>query len=98
MSFTDSDIIKVAHLARLYIEDSELPEYAANMSKILNLVEQINQANTDHTKPMAHPITDMIQRMREDVPTETNERDLFQENAPATEAGLYLVPKVIDDK
>lgn len=45
---------------------------------------------------MAHPMEDLTQRLREDIVTEENQRELFQSIAPATDAGLYLVPKIIE--
>ncbi len=98
MSFSDSDIKKVATLARLSINDSEISNYATNISKILGLVEQINDADTTNIKPMAHPMTELTQRVREDEVTEVVDRELFQKGAPAVDAGLYLVPQVIEGK
>ena len=97
MSFNEQDIKKVAHLARLTFSEHESPEYASNMTKILNLVDQINQAKTEGVKPMAHPMASLTQRMREDEVTERDQREDFQAIAPKKEAGLYLVPKVIED-
>lgn len=98
MSLSDADIKKVAHLARLSLSETQIPEYAANISKILALVEQINEANTDGVKPMSHPMKGLTQRLRSDEVTEDIDRENFQAHAPATEDGLYLVPKVIEDK
>lgn len=95
MSLTAEEVKKIAHLARLSIQEENITTYADNLSGILDLVAQLEAADTDSVEPMAHP-QDMMQRLREDVVTETNQRDKFQENAPATEAGLYLVPKVIE--
>ncbi|MBI2791633.1 MAG: Asp-tRNA(Asn)/Glu-tRNA(Gln) amidotransferase subunit GatC [Gammaproteobacteria bacterium] len=91
------EVEKIAHLARLSINEEQIPFYASNLSKILGLVEHINQAQTDNIIPMAHPLEGLTQRMREDEVTETNERELFQSIAPETDAGLYLVPKVIEE-
>ncbi len=90
-----SDIEKIAYLARLGIDQSAIPEYAKSLSEILDFVEQMNAVDTDNIQPMAHP-QDMIQRLRKDVVTESNDRDLLMENAPKAEQGLFLVPKVID--
>lgn len=95
MSLDKDDVVNIAHLARLAINAKDIPEYAKNLSSILDLVEQMQQVNTDSVEPMAHPL-DSTQRLREDAVTESNERDLFQSIAPAVEAGLYLVPKVIE--
>jgi aspartyl-tRNA(Asn)/glutamyl-tRNA(Gln) amidotransferase subunit C len=95
MSLDSSDVKKIAHLARLAIDEADIPLYATNLSNILHLVEQMDSVNTDNVKPMAHPL-DEVQRLREDEVTESNQRVLFQECAPLTEDGLYLVPKVIE--
>jgi len=95
MSLEKADIEKIAHLARLEIDPGDVPEYARNLSGILELVEQMNQVNTEGVQPMAHPLR-MTQRMRADEVTEPNQRDKFQQIAPQVEAGLYLVPKVIE--
>ncbi len=98
MSLSDDELKKIAHLARLHIEEQELPAYAQHLSSILNFVEQISQADTDKIKPMSHPLENMIQRFREDAVTEIVDRDKFQALSANHEAGLYLVPLVIDEK
>lgn len=95
MSLQKNDVEKIAHLARLSIREEDVPLYTKNLSNILHLVEQMNAVNTSHIEPMAHPL-EMHQRLRADEITETNQRELFQANAPAVENGLYLVPKVIE--
>ena len=95
MSLEGSDVDKIAHLARLEIADSDVPEYVGNLSKILDLVAQMDRVDTSNVEPMAHPL-EMVQRLREDVVTESDQRDHFQQVAPQTEKGLYLVPKVIE--
>ena len=95
MALDKSEVEKIAHLARIAINEDKIPEYASSLSNILGLVEQMQSTNTDDIEPMAHPL-DAIQRLREDVVTESNQRGAYQEIAPATEDGLYLVPKVID--
>lgn len=95
MSLSRRDVEKIAHLARLQIAEEQIPGFATQLSNILAFVEQMNSARTDGVEPMAHPF-DTATRMREDVVTETNERELMQSIAPAVEAGLYLVPKVIE--
>lgn len=90
------EVEKIAHLARLSLSEEQIPFYASNLSNILELVAHINDANTSNILPMAHPLENMTQRFREDQITEENQRALFQSIAPQIEAGLYLVPKVID--
>jgi aspartyl-tRNA(Asn)/glutamyl-tRNA(Gln) amidotransferase subunit C len=95
MSLTPTDIEKIAHLARLQIDDADVPHYSRDLSNIIDLVNQMEAVDTTGVTPMAHP-QDAVQRLREDVVTEVNQRDVFQSVAPSTEAGLYLVPKVIE--
>mgnify|MGYP001407029218 CR=1 FL=1 len=95
MSLGPAEVKNIAHLARLDIDESLIPDYAKNLSDILAFVEQMNAHATEGVEPMAHPL-DMSQRLRPDEVTERDQRELFQRIAPATEAGLYLVPKVIE--
>ncbi|MBA1149448.1 Asp-tRNA(Asn)/Glu-tRNA(Gln) amidotransferase subunit GatC [Ectothiorhodospiraceae bacterium WFHF3C12] len=95
MSLEPSQVKEIAHLARLAIEEHDIPSYAKNLSEILAFVEQMNAQDTEGVEPMAHPL-DMTQRLRPDEVTEPDQRERFQAIAPATEAGLYLVPKVIE--
>ena len=95
MSLGSAEVAKIAHLARLAIRVEEAPAYARNLSAILDLVAQMNAVDTSGVAPMAHPL-DMAQRLRVDAVTEPDQRERFQALAPRTEAGLYLVPKVID--
>jgi len=90
-----SDIEKIAYLARLGIDEQAIPEYAQSLTDILTFVEQMDKVNTDDVLPMAHP-QDMLQRLRTDIITEENQRETLQSNAPLTEDGLFLVPKVIE--
>jgi len=96
MSLQSKDVTAIAHLARLHVADADLPQYADSLSKIIDLVEQLKAADTSKVEPMAHPLAGQVQRLRPDVVTETDNHEKFQRNAPRTEAGLYLVPKVIE--
>jgi len=95
MSVDQSDITKVALLARLKIDEADVPQYVDNLSNILELVEQMGRVDTDGVVPMAHPL-DAAQRLRADEVTETDRREEFQTVAPQVESGLYLVPRVIE--
>ena len=86
---------KVARLARLAVPGERLAAYTQSLSNILNLVDQLSAVDTTGVEPMAHPL-DMVQRLREDVVTETDHRAQYQAIAPEVEKGLYLVPKVIE--
>ncbi|MDS4025412.1 MAG: Asp-tRNA(Asn)/Glu-tRNA(Gln) amidotransferase subunit GatC [Candidatus Contendobacter sp.] len=95
MSLGPAEVAKIAHLARLAIREQDAPAYARNLSAILDLVAQMNAVDTTGVTPMAHPL-DMAQRLRADEVAEPNQREHFQAIAPQIEAGLYLVPKVIE--
>lgn len=95
MSIGENEVKKIAHLARLSLEEQEVPHTAKSLSQIFNLIEQLNQAETLNVEPMAHP-NNIFQRLREDEVTEKNEREAIQKIAPLVEAGLYLVPPVIE--
>lgn len=95
MSLSKTDVEKIAHLARLAISEQDIPLYSTNLSNILAFVEQMNKVDVSGVEPMAHPL-DTAQRLRDDVVTEPNQREHFQAIAPQVDAGLYLVPKVIE--
>jgi aspartyl-tRNA(Asn)/glutamyl-tRNA(Gln) amidotransferase subunit C len=95
MSINNDDVEKIAHLARLDIDPGQLETYTKNLSGILKLVEQMNEVDTDDIAAMAHP-RDSRLRLRDDVVSESNEREKFIKLAPASENGLFLVPKVLD--
>ena len=95
MSLDADEVKKIAVLARLKIDEADIPGYVTNLSNILDLVEQMNTVDTEGVVPMSHPL-DVVQRLRDDEVTEPDERDAFQKVAPATQDGLYLVPKVIE--
>jgi aspartyl-tRNA(Asn)/glutamyl-tRNA(Gln) amidotransferase subunit C len=95
MSLDRSDVEKIAHLARMALDEAQIENYTKDLSNILNLVEQLESADTDQVEPMAHPLH-MAQRLRRDRVIESDRRDENQTIAPCVEAGLYLVPKVIE--
>ena len=95
MTLKTEDVRNIAHLARLAISEEDVDQYAADLSNILDLVEQMNQVDTGGVQPMAHPL-DAKQRLRNDEVSETDQRDKFQAIAPDVENGLYRVPKVIE--
>lgn len=90
-----TEVKKIAHLARLGIEDESVDAYADDLNGVLVLMEQMSELDTKNVKPMAHPM-DQIQRLRADKITEINHRNYFQNIAPQVEDGLFLVPKVIE--
>ena len=96
MSLTSSQIETIAGLARLALKPEEIPVYSESLGRILGLVGELEQADTGSIEPMAHPLTGQVQRLRPDEVSAENSRDLYQRNAPQVEAGLYLVPRVIE--
>ena len=95
MSLDKDQVQHIAMLARLKLTDAEYAESVEKLSRIVDFVAQLSEADTEGVVPMAHPL-DTAQRLRPDAVTETNERDRYQQNAPAVADGLYLVPKVIE--
>lgn len=95
MALDHDTVHNIARLARLKIEDTEVEKYCSEISNILDLVAQMEAVDTTDVEPMTHPF-DATMRFRADTVTESSQRDKFQNIAPSTERGLYLVPKVID--
>lgn len=95
MSIDVDEVRKIARLACLDIAEDKLADYAGSLSNILDMVAQMNAVDTRGVEPMSHPF-EVNQRLRDDVVTEPNRRDDFMAIAPASQDGLYLVPKVIE--
>jgi len=95
MSLDRSDVERIAYLARLAIDEQDIPQYTENLSNILQLVDEMQAIDTTGVEPLSHPL-DGEQRLRVDEVSEMNQREQLQTVAPATENGLFLVPKVIE--
>ena len=95
MSLTIDDVKKVARLARLEVGEQEAQTAHAQLTNIFGLIAEMQAVDTSGIEPMSHA-QDVTQRLREDTVTENNQRELFQSIAPQVEAGLYLVPQVIE--
>jgi aspartyl-tRNA(Asn)/glutamyl-tRNA(Gln) amidotransferase subunit C len=95
MALTIPDIKRIAHLARIEINEAQAEVTLNKLSGILTLIEEMQAVDTTGISPMSHS-QDVVQRLRDDVVTATDQRALFQANAPAVDGGLYLVPKVIE--
>lgn len=95
MSLSTTDVKRIAHLARIAVSEDEAEQTLQKLSGILGLIEQMQAVDTTGIAPMSHS-QDVTQRLRTDVVTESNQRELLQSIAPAVENGLYLVPKVIE--
>jgi aspartyl-tRNA(Asn)/glutamyl-tRNA(Gln) amidotransferase subunit C len=102
MAITQDDVSRVARLARIALSDAEKTRMESELNGILGLIEQLQAVDTTGIEPMAHPLSahqDICTRLREDAPVPTHsteQRDRLMVNAPASEAGLFLVPKVIE--
>jgi aspartyl-tRNA(Asn)/glutamyl-tRNA(Gln) amidotransferase subunit C len=95
LKITRDVVEKIAELAQLRIPESDFDVVTKNMSRILDLVEEMQSVDTTGIDPMANPL-DATQTLRPDTVTEQDQHDLYQQIAPDTEDGLYLVPRVID--
>ncbi len=99
MSLTSSDIARIANLARLELQDTESERMLTQLNGFFSIVAAMEAVDTSGIEPLAHPVAtiqDISLRLRDDVVSETNQRDANQRTAPAVERGLFLVPKVIE--
>ena len=85
----------IAKLAKLSLDATQATEYAENLSKILGMMDALQAYDTDAILPLKSPF-DAAQPLRQDKVTESNNRAKYQAVAPATQDGLYLVPRVIE--
>ena len=92
---TEINITHLARLGRLAIPSSSRASTAQELKNIIAMIDAMQSINTDGIQPLSHPL-DSEQLMRADVVSETVSRDTFQNNAPKTEDGYYLVPRVVD--
>ena len=95
MALTHDDVCRVAKLARLRQDETQAHAMLTELNRIFALIEQMQAVDTSAVEPMSHP-RDVSQRLRADRVTEPDRRERLLELAPASEAGLYLVPKVIE--
>lgn len=95
MALSEEEVRQLATLARIRIDDADISAVRENLGRIIDFVEQLEAARTEGVEPMAHPL-DTSQRLRADEVTETDRRDRYLEEAPASKDGLFLVPRVIE--
>jgi aspartyl-tRNA(Asn)/glutamyl-tRNA(Gln) amidotransferase subunit C len=95
MALTEHDVARIAHLARIEISGGESRAMLAQLNDIFAMIERMQAVDTTGIEPMAHPLGGR-QRLREDRVTETNSRDETMKNAPETQDGLFLVPRVVE--
>ena len=100
MSLTLADVKRIANLARLDMSDEHAQTALAELNGIFALAEQMQAVDTTGVEPLSQPLSAVMDslslRLRDDAVTEANQRDAYQQNAPASQDGLYLVPKVIE--
>jgi len=95
MALTLDDVQRAAHLARIAVDNAEAEATLTQLTRVFGLIEDMQAIDVSGIEPMAHA-QDLMLRLRDDVVTESDQRNLFQSVAPEVEAGLYLVPKVIE--
>jgi len=95
VSLSLDQVKRIAHLARIEISEAQALQTQGQLNDIFRLIEGMQAVDTDGIAPMSHA-QDVMLRLREDAVTESDQRALFQSVAPQVEAGLYLVPKVIE--
>lgn len=95
MAIDQETVLRVAHLARLQLAEQDIDRLAGSLNDILHLVDQLREADLADVLPLAHPL-EVDQPLRDDRVTEPDERARALPLAPATEADLYLVPRVIE--
>jgi aspartyl-tRNA(Asn)/glutamyl-tRNA(Gln) amidotransferase subunit C len=89
------EVRRIAELARIEVPEAGVVALQQQLNGIFGLIEQMRAVDTTGVEPMAHAV-DVMQRLREDRVTESDQHELFQSIAPQVEDGLYLVPKVIE--
>ena len=95
MDVTEEVVRNIAELVQLKVDDAEIQQLTEGMQNILALADQMQAIDTEGVEPVSNPL-DASQKLRPDAITEKNQRELFQSLAPASESGLYLVPRVVE--
>ena len=99
MSLTPDQINRIANLARIAVSPAEAEELREQLNNVLALVDELQSIDTAGVAPMSHALEAVLadgQRLRPDAAVEPDRREEFLAIAPASDAGLYLVPKVIE--
>ena len=95
MALKLDDVKRVAHLARVAVDETEAQAVLSQLNDVFKLIAEMQAVDTREVAPMSHAL-DVVQRLRDDAVTEGDQHTLFQSVAPQVEGGLYLVPKVIE--
>ena len=93
--FSREEISRLARLARVEVAEGDVDGLRAELDGILGLIDQMRAVDTAGIEPMSHP-EEVMQRLREDTVTESDQREKLQAAAPAVEDGLFLVPRVVE--
>ena len=88
-------LAKLARLSQLELSPGEVDPALDDLNRIVAFVNEMRAVDTADATPLAHPL-DTDQPLRDDIVTEAVDRDSYQEVAPATRDGLYLVPRVVE--
>ena len=99
MALTLEDVARIAHLARLEFQPEQQAAIFSQLNAFFSIVELMSAVNTSGIEPLHTPlsaISEVQLRLRDDVVTESNQRELNQRSAPAVEDGLFLVPRVVE--
>ncbi|MBX9793643.1 MAG: Asp-tRNA(Asn)/Glu-tRNA(Gln) amidotransferase subunit GatC [Burkholderiaceae bacterium] len=99
MALTPEDVGRIAHLARLELQPAEQAAMLTQLNAFFSIVEQMSAVDTGSVEPLYTPLSAVSEvrlRLRDDVVTESNQRELNQRSAPAVEDGLFLVPRVVE--
>jgi len=94
MSLNQTQVMQIANLAKLHLEQKEIPAVTEQLNNILNLLGKLQKINTDDIAPLTNPL-EATQRLRLDVAQNHKQRDYYQSLTPHIARGLYLVPQVI---
>ncbi|MDB5512649.1 MAG: Glutamyl-tRNA(Gln) amidotransferase subunit [Enterovirga sp.] len=95
MSVDQATVRRIAHLARIRLDEADVPQMQDELNAILAFVEELNEVDVEGVEPMSS-VTPMAMKMREDVVTDGGDAAAILANAPATEDGFFLVPKVVE--
>ena len=99
MVLIPDDVARIAHLARLELRPAEQAAMLTQLNGFFSIVEQMSAVDTSGVEPLYTPlsaVSEVALRLRDDVVTECDQRELNQRSAPLVEDGLFLVPKVIE--
>jgi aspartyl-tRNA(Asn)/glutamyl-tRNA(Gln) amidotransferase subunit C len=99
MLLTPEDVNRIAVLARLELSAAERQAMLSQLNGFFGIVERMSAVETSGVEPLYTPLSavhEVALRMRDDVVTETDQREINQKSAPRVEDGLYLVPKVVE--